>query len=119
MDRVTVRALRVESSKVKDDVLLIGFFKDKVGLSGEIKKFDNKLNNIISSYIKNNDFKGEKGETRSIFVNRNVKNIVLVGLGEENKFSFDVLSNVASDASKRLRDNGTDSFSFFLDSFKN
>ncbi len=119
MDRVTVRALRVESSKVKDDVLLIGFFKDKVGLSGEIKKFDNKLNNIISSYIKNNDFKGEKGETRSIFVNRNVKNIVLVGLGEENKFSFDVLSNVAADASKRLRDNGTESFSVFLDSFKN
>jgi leucyl aminopeptidase len=43
----------------------------------------------------------------------------LVGLGEEEKYSFDVLSNTIADISKKLRDNEAESFSIFLDSFRN
>ena len=121
MERNTVSAkvLKSELSKVKDNALVIGFFKDKLSLSGELKKLDKDFNNIISSCIKNNDFNGEKGEAKSVYLNKNFKNIVLAGLGEEEKYSFDVLSSTIADVSKRLRDNSTESFSIHLESFKN
>ena len=52
----------------------MGFFKDKVSLTGDLKKLDNEYGNIISKYIKNSNFKAEKGEAKSIFANKNVKN---------------------------------------------
>ena len=116
---VSVNILKSELSKIKDNSLVIGFFKDGLNLDGELKKFDNELGNIISSYIKNNDFKADKGEVKSIFINKNIKNIILAGLGEENKYSLDVLSATIADVSKRLRDVGAERFSIFLDSFKN
>lgn len=114
-----IEVLKTELSKVKDNALLIGFFKEKLSLSGELKKLDAELDNIISSYIKNNDFKGEKNESKNIYVNKSIKSIVLTGLGEEDKYNFDVLSNSIADASKRLRDNGAESFSIFMNSFSN
>ena len=110
---------KIEISKAKDNSLLMGFFKDKVILGNELKKFDYENNNIINSFIKNNDFKAEKGEMKNIFVNANIKNIVIIGLGEEEKYNLDVLSNIIGDISKRLRDNSTESFSIYLDSFNN
>lgn len=119
MEKTSVVVSKTELSNVKDNALLIGFFKDKSSLTGELKKLDNEYGNIISAYIKNNSFKAEKGEVKSIFVNKNIKNIILVGFGEEGKYSFDVLSNTIADVSKKLRDNSTESFSIFLESFKN
>lgn len=112
----SAKALKTELSKVKDNSLLIGFFEGK-SLGAELRAFDNTLNNIISSYIKGNNFKGEKGEIKNIYSDKNIKNIVLVGLGEEDKFELNILATTIADASKRLRDNGAESFSIFLNSF--
>ncbi|MBI2651891.1 hypothetical protein HYX00_00365, partial [Candidatus Woesearchaeota archaeon] len=121
MDKLTtsIKVLKAELSEVKDNSLLVGFFKEKLSLSNELKKFDSQLSNLISSFIKDNNFKGEKGEVKSIYVNKNIKNIVLVGLGEENKLDFDIISTVIADVSKRLSGNETESFSIFLNSFNN
>ncbi|MDP3765506.1 MAG: leucyl aminopeptidase [Nanoarchaeota archaeon] len=115
----SVKVLKSGISNAKDNALLIGFFKDKLNLSVDLKKLNWKLGDIISACIKNSDFKGEKGEAKTIFVNKNIKNIILVGLGEEEKYNFDVLSSIIADISKRLRDNSTESFSIHLESFKN
>jgi len=114
----SIKALKSDLSEIKDNSLLIGFFKGKLTLSPELKKMEDGLGNIISSFIKNNSFKGDKGELKSVYLGRNIKNIVLVGLGEEDKFSLDILSAIIADASKRLRDNGIESFSIFLNSFR-
>ncbi len=121
MEKTSVSVVISKSglSKIKDNALLIGFFKDKVGLTRDLKKLDNEYGNIISEFIKNNSFKAEKGEAKSVFANKSIKNIVLIGLGEEEKYNFDILSNTIADVSKRLRDNSTESLSIFLDSFKN
>ena len=115
----SIKTSKIELAKVQDDALLIGFFKDKLSLTADLAALDNSLYKIISSYIRDNGFKGEKSEAKSIYVGKNVKNIVLVGLGEEEKFGLDVLLSAIADASKRLRDNGTASFSIFLKSFVN
>ena len=54
---ISVKVLKIELSKFKDNALLIGFFKERLLLSAELKRLDNELNNIISSCIKNNNFK--------------------------------------------------------------
>ena len=114
----SVKVLKSELSKVKDDVLVVGLFKGKLDLTPEIKR-EKEIYDTLSSYIKNNDFKAEKGEARSVYLNKNIKNILLIGLGEEDKFNFDVLSCVIADVSRRLRDNGSESFSILLESFVN
>ncbi len=106
-------------NEIKDSALLYGFFKDNLNFPQELKDFDSKTGSIISAYIKEAGFKGEKGEARSVFINSNVKNLVLVGLGEEQKYGPDVLSNVIADMSKKLRDNGSETFSIYLPSFAN
>ena len=115
----SIRTSKTELTKIKDNSLVMGFFKDKVDLTGDLKTLDDDLGRIISSYIKTNNFKGEKGELKNIYVNKNIKNVILVGLGEEEKYNFDVLSNTIADVSKRLRDNENESFSIFLNSFNN
>ncbi|MBI2559136.1 leucyl aminopeptidase [Candidatus Woesearchaeota archaeon] len=116
---ISVKALKIELSKIKDNALLVGFFKDRLILNAELKGLDRKFGGIIDSCIKDNSFKGERGELKGIYTDKSIKNIVLVGLGEEDKYSLEALSAIIADSSKRLRDNGTESFSIFIDSFKN
>jgi len=87
---ISVKALKKELTKVKDSALLIGFFKEKLSLNEEFKKLDMQFGGIISSCIKNNGFKAEKGEIKSVYTNKNIKNIVLVGLGEEKKYARNI-----------------------------
>lgn len=121
MSQITtsVKVLKIGLDKAKDNALLIGFFKERLELKDELKKLNDEYGNIISSFIKNNDFKAEKGELKSIYTNKNIKSIVLVGLGEHVQYNLDVLSNAIADASKRLRDSGNPSFTIYLESFKN
>ncbi|MBI3035948.1 leucyl aminopeptidase [Candidatus Woesearchaeota archaeon] len=119
MAAASVKALKSDLSKVKDNALLIGFFKDNAILEGELKKLDKEYNGVIGSFIKSGNFKGEKGEVKNIYADKSIKNIVLVGLGEKEKYNLDVMSNTIADVSKRLRDNSTESFSVCLESFKN
>ncbi|MBI1935839.1 leucyl aminopeptidase [Candidatus Woesearchaeota archaeon] len=113
---VSVRSMKCSLDKVKDNALLIGFIKEKTGLSGELKKFDAEHGNIVSSFIRDNSFKAEKGDVKSIYINKSLKNIVLVGLGEQDKFSISVMQNAVADACKKLR-NGVESLSILLGSF--
>jgi leucyl aminopeptidase len=115
----SVKVLNAELGNVNDDYLLIGFFKGKLGLRAEVKKLDDKLNNMIHSCIANNGFNCDKGEIRNLYVNKNIKNIVLVGLGEDDKFDYGILTNAIADVSRRLRDNKAGSFSIYLNSFNN
>src|SRR3989344_7786271 len=117
--KVLIKTAKTNLDRLKDNALLIGFFKDKQQLSQELKYLDSKLGGLISSYLKNNKFEAEKGELKSIFTNKDVKNVVLLGLGEEGKFNLDILSSSIADASKRLRESGMETFSIYFDSFSN
>jgi len=96
---ISVKALKKELTKVKDSALLIGFFKEKLSLNEEFKKLDMQFGGIISSCIKNNGFKAEKGEIKSVYTNKNIKNIQAAAKKEQNrtpqgdKFIFDNFIN--------------------------
>ena len=106
--------------EVKDKGLVIAFFEDKLSLDNEVKKLDKIIGNVISSSVKNKDFKAEEGEIKTIYVNNtNLKHVVLVGLGKQEGFKASKLMNSLGNVSRHLRAMGVDSFSVYLDSFKN
>ena len=114
----SVNVLKSDLANIKDNAVLAGFFKDKLSLSSELKKLDNESKGTISSYMKDVSFKGEKGETRIVYLNRKIKHLVLVGLGDESKFGLDVLSSAMADLSRKLRDSSFESFSVLLNTFR-
>ncbi|MBI2658038.1 leucyl aminopeptidase [Candidatus Woesearchaeota archaeon] len=118
MERQTtsVKVIKLEK-EAKDNTLVFCFFKDKLVFSKSLEELDRNLDNAISNPIKNKHFKGEKSEIREVYAHKHMKNILLVGLGEEQKLTFDVLKNIIADASKKIRNNGAENFSIFLDSF--
>ncbi|HLG23580.1 MAG TPA: leucyl aminopeptidase [Candidatus Nanoarchaeia archaeon] len=115
----SVKLIKSDISSVSDKALVIGIFKEKLSLDSELKKLDSKLGNAISDYIRTNGFKAEKGDVKIIFSNKNVKNIVLVGLGELEKFDLSSLSGSIADTAKSLKYGGHETFSIFVDSFGN
>ena len=44
---VSVKIAKNELGNVKDSALVIGFFKNKTNLSGELKKFDDENGNLV------------------------------------------------------------------------
>lgn len=118
MERQTTSVCVAKLEKeVKDSTLVFCFFKDKLALNKRLEEVDRQLDNAISSALKNKYFKGEKSEIKEIYLHRRMKNILLVGLGEEQKLNFDGMKNIIADASKKIRNSGAESFSIFLDSF--
>ncbi len=117
MVNVSVAGLKLED--LKDECLVAAFFEDKLKIDSEIAKFDGLNGNIISSAIKNKDFKGEEGEYKLFYSNLKVKCIVLLGLGKEEKFTLDKLVSNISSVSKKIRASGIKAFALHLESLKN
>ncbi len=112
----SIKISRIAISEINDQALLIGCFKDN---KDKLSNIDGSINEIVSSFIKDDYFKAEKGEIKNIYLNKNIKNIVLIGLGESEKFNLDILTTLFADTSKVLRANGNKSFSILLNSFNN
>jgi leucyl aminopeptidase len=117
MENINFKAVKTSVDSVKDGALVLGFFKDKVSLDSGMKKLDAKLGGLISDYIKTSDFKAEK-EVKSVFAGREVKHVVLLGLGEEAKYSAESMCNSIADISRKLRDSKVGSFTLHLDSLR-
>ncbi|MEK6949352.1 MAG: leucyl aminopeptidase, partial [Nanoarchaeota archaeon] len=105
--------------EIKGQCLVIAFFEGKLGLSNEISKFDGTINSLISASIKNKDFKAEEGEIKLIYVNANMKYLALLGLGKEEKFNLNKLTDNIAAVSRRIRNAGIKSFAIHLSSLKN
>ncbi len=113
----SVKISRTKPGAAKSNAVLIGFFKENIKLSPEVKGIDDRYGNLISSYLKNNYFKAEKGEARNLYAGKDIKNIVLVGLGEESKYTLDIVGSVIADCAKKMRDSDIESYSILLSSF--
>jgi leucyl aminopeptidase len=73
------------------DALAIGFFGDKVELTGDLKLLDDKLDGTISELIAETEFKGKSGTTsiERIGGKNSLRKIILVGLGKEEELTLD------------------------------
>lgn len=101
--KVEVTAKKVQLEQCRTDVLCVGIFSQMDKLDRAIKQLDKKLGGIIENIIKLGDFEGK--ETSSIVIYTGGKiaaaRLMLVGLGERKKATFDTLRKAASAAAKR------------------
>ncbi len=93
MKQTTVSVRQAALSQFKGDLLLLGFFKDTKTLPSEYQPLDSNINGSLSGFLKLNDFAGNSGETAIIYPAGKVTihRLMLVGLGEREKFEVNVL----------------------------
>jgi len=74
----------------------LGIFQDKT-LSGQQQTLDDYLEGGISELLADDDFRGEKGQTEVLFFRdgQPARRILLIGLGEREKFTLDGVRQAA------------------------
>jgi len=115
--KIATRSNNLE--QIKDQCLVIAFFEDKLKLNNELIKLDKSIGNAISTSIKNKDFKAEKCEIKTFYLNKNIKYLALLGLGKEKDLTLNILMESISNISKNLRQLDIKSYTLDLNSFKN
>jgi leucyl aminopeptidase len=115
-----IQAISSNLEQLKDQCLVIAFFEDKLNLNKEVKALDKSVYNIISSSIKNKDFKAEKEESKLFYPNNGkIKHLALLGLGKEKDFDLTKLMHAVGTLAKKIRAADIKSFSIDINSFKN
>jgi leucyl aminopeptidase len=89
-------------ANISTDVLVLGVFKNVRKPGGAAGAVDLKLGGALSNLLKDGDFAGKKGET---FLSRTdgrlkSKRVLLIGLGDAEKFSLDVAREVSALAAR-------------------
>ncbi len=94
LDQVEQAGVDIATDKWK--LLCLGVFQDKK-LSDQQKQFDGVLNGRISEILEEDDFRGESGQTEFIRLDKDVpvKRILLIGLGERDKFTINCARHAA------------------------
>ena len=76
-------------------LLFLGIFKDKK-LNPKQRYLDASLDNRLSDAIELDQFTGKKDTQLLIYGNDSIKRIVLVGLGDQTKYTSDIVRSIAS-----------------------
>lgn len=102
-------------SGAKVDALAVAVFKDEKGTAGVLKELNTLSGGMIASVIKDEGFKGGKGDTALIRFKKagvSASRILLVGAGDQKDYKVCDVSAVAGTATRCLRDRNFSSFAF-------
>jgi leucyl aminopeptidase len=96
------------------DALAVAVFKDEKASSGVLKDLDKLTGGIVSSVIKNEEFKGEVNETALVRFAAKGKvkasMLLLIGVGDKLDYTAASVANVAGAATRFLRKRNVKSF---------
>ncbi len=108
------QAITTNFQEANVDALAIAVFKDEKSSSGVLKDLDKLTGGIISSVIKNEEFKGEVNETALIRFSAkgkaNASMLLLIGVGDKNDYKVASVANVSGTATRFLRKRNVKSF---------
>ncbi|NOQ35525.1 MAG: leucyl aminopeptidase, partial [Methylococcaceae bacterium] len=90
--------------KLETDCIIVGIYKNQQ-LSTSAKVIDNKTHQLINNLIERGDIKGKNSETLLISVvpDSSIERVLLVGLGDEEKFSFKLYRKALTAAIKVIK----------------
>jgi leucyl aminopeptidase len=96
------------------DALAVAVFKDENASSGPLKDLDKLTGGLLTSIFKNEEFKGEAGETAFLRFTANGKSraerLLLVGAGEKEEFKTADAAVISGTATRFLRKRNIKSF---------
>jgi leucyl aminopeptidase len=87
------------------DAIVVNLFKDAQP-SGATKVVDEALSGAITDLIEGGDFSGKKGQVAVLYPRGAIpsRRVILVGLGEQDKFDLDGVRRAAATAIRKARD---------------
>jgi len=96
------------------DALAVAVFKDEDAASGVLKDMDKLTGGLVSAVIKNEEFKGEIGETALLRFPSKGKGkatrLMLVGVGPKEEYKAHSVAHVAGGAARYIRKRNIKSF---------
>lgn len=108
------QAITSNFQEANADALAVAVFKNEKANDGLLKDLDNLTGGLVSQVIKEEDFKGEAGETALIrFVGGGkvkAKSLLLVGVGDRTNYKTADVAVVAGGAARFLRKRNIKSF---------
>ena len=104
--QVELKTRKVDVDTCKTDILAVGLFSDTDKLDSVNSSLNNKLGGAIESLLKTGDFKPKERATAIVYGNDKIgaKRVLLVGLGEKAKVTFDTIRKASSAAAKKAVD---------------
>lgn len=106
--RIVVKTERIED--IKTDAIAIGLF-EKQGIE-KYKGLDKAVDDLITGLIKRGEFKGKADEMLFLIppAGLKAKRILLLGLGEKEKFTIEKLRQASAKAGQEMRNKGIRGF---------
>lgn len=105
------QAINKHFSDAKVDVLAVAVYRGEKGGSGFLGELNKLTKGLIKSVIKNEDFKGDKGETVYLhFESANANRLLLVGVGKKGGYNSSDVAILSGTAARFLRNKGVKSF---------
>ncbi len=108
------QAITTNFQEAHVDALAVTVFKDEKASGDVLKDLDKLTGGIVSSVIKNEEFKGEVNETALIRFSAKGKvkasMLLLIGVGDKNEYKVASVANVSGTATRFLRKRNVKSF---------
>jgi leucyl aminopeptidase len=97
---------------VKCDALALWFFKGQQPFTNNLTQLDKNLDGLLSKVMALKDFKGEIFEMSVIYTGKEkpTKRVILIGLGEQEKFSLDKVRRITGEIGRRIQELGIEDF---------
>ena len=98
---VVTGAIQAQTSQA----IIVSVFKGSEKLGGATAAVDNALGGQIRALIESGDFRGERNEIVVLYPRGAIpaQRVIVVGLGKREKFTLDVIRQVAGSAAKKAR----------------
>lgn len=85
------------------DTLILGLFEDEKALSPAAKAIDSAFGGVVSNLLALGDFKPELNKTFPLFLQGEIKRLILLGLGKRSELSLEKLRQAAGTGVKAAR----------------
>ncbi|MCJ2520908.1 MAG: leucyl aminopeptidase [Candidatus Thermoplasmatota archaeon] len=108
-----VEVIQGRIEEMEDKAIVVNLFKRVKRPGGATGAVDKALGGMIRDLIRGGDLKGKFKEAVLFRTFRKIpaERVLVVGLGEKEKFSLDRIREVSAKAARHLRDAGVDSYS--------
>jgi leucyl aminopeptidase len=103
------------ASNISTDCLIIGVYKDNsLGIAAQ--DIDKTCDGLIAKLLKDNDISPILGEYQMLHSvkNINAKRLLILGLGDKNKFGIDEFKKTNASVAKAIRNNKLNNFANYL-----
>ena len=103
---VQLLAINEKITKIRFDIIVLGFMKDVRPLKGIASDIDWVYSGAISRMIMDGKINGVFGEALLMATNdkMNTPRLLLIGMGDKNGFSYDSIRKFSSNLTDRLRE---------------